>query len=220
MKIGITYDLRSEYLQEGYSDEETAEFDRPDTIDSLETALQSLGFDVDRIGRGKSLVQRLAAGDRWDLVFNISEGLNGTSREAQVPAILDLFEIPYTFADPLVMSVCLHKQHTKTLVAAAGVLTPKSVVVQRLTDIDSIALEFPVFAKPLAQGTSKGITPNSRVDSTDELVSVCARLLEQFREPVLVEEYLPGREFTVGILGTGAGAGAGNARDHHAARSG
>jgi D-alanine-D-alanine ligase len=206
MRIGLTYDLRSEYLQEGYSDEETAEFDRPDTIDSLESALQSLGFQVDRIGRGKSLVKRLADGDRWDLVFNICEGLRGVSREAQVPAILDLYEIPYTFSDPLVMSVCLHKQQTKTLVSAACIPTPKSCVVHRLGDIDLMPLAFPVFAKPLAQGTSKGVTPDSHVDSLVELRSVCEQLLQRFQEPVLVEEYLPGREFTVGILGTGSQA--------------
>lgn len=203
MKIGLTYDLRAEYLQEGYGDEETAEFDRPDTIDSLETALQELGFDVDRIGRCKSLVNRLANGDRWDLVFNICEGMHGVSRESQVPALLDLYQIPYTFADPLVMSVCLHKQTTKTLVSAAGVPTPKSLVVQHLSDLDSLFLKFPVFAKPIAQGTSKGVTPESHVDSAEEVADICDQLLQKFNEPVLVEEYLPGREFTVGILGTG-----------------
>lgn len=206
MQIGLTYDLRSQYLDEGHSDEATAEFDRADTIDSLEAALVSLGYDVDRIGRGKSLVERLAAGDRWDLVFNICEGMHGVSREAQVPAILDLYEIPYTFADPLVMSVCLHKQQSKTLVAAEGIPTPDSLVVHSLEDIGLLSLALPVFAKPLAQGTSKGVTADSHVDSVAELRNVCQDLLEKFREPVLVEEYLPGREFTVGILGTGSQA--------------
>ncbi len=203
MKIGLTYDLRAEYLIEGYSEEATAEFDRPDTITALESALLSLGFEVDRIGRGKSLVRRLAKGDRWDFVFNICEGLSGYSREAQVPAILDLYDIPYTFADPLVMSVCLHKQQTKTLVSAAGIPTPKSFVVQDCDALRAFPLAFPVFAKPLAQGTSKGVTPDSHVDSLDDLRTVCQDLLTKFNEPVLVEEYLPGREFTVGILGTG-----------------
>lgn len=206
MRIGLTYDLRSEYLQEGYSDEETAEFDRPDTIDALESALLELGHEVDRVGRGKSLVQRLAMGDRWDLVFNICEGMHGMAREGQVPAILDLYEIPYTFADPLVMSVCLHKQQTKTLVAAVAVPTPSSHLVTQINDLRSLGLSFPVFAKPLAQGTSKGVAADSRVDSIEELRSLCQRLLVRFEEPVLVEEYLPGREFTVGILGTGDAA--------------
>lgn len=203
MRIGLTYDLRDEYLQEGHGAEETAEFDRADTIDALEAAIRELGFDVDRIGRGRSLVRRLANGERWDLVFNICEGLHGISREAQVPAILDLYQIPYTFADPLVMSVCLDKQKTKTLVAAAGVPTPRSMVVRQISDIDCLTMEYPVFAKPLAQGTSKGVTPESHVDCYAELREVCERLLQKFDEPVLVEEYLPGREFTVGILGSG-----------------
>lgn len=204
MKIGLTYDLRSDYLSEGYDDEQTAEFDRPDTIEAIEAALISLGHHVDRIGRGKSLVQRLAGGARWDLVFNICEGLHGVSREAQVPAILELYEIPYTFADPLVMSVCLHKQQTKTIVSAAGVPTPKSLMVHQLDDLRNLSLTFPLFAKPYAQGTSKGVTAHSRVDTIERLFTTCADLLNQYREPVLVEEYLPGREFTVGILGTGS----------------
>ena len=107
-------------MAEGYSDEETAEFDRPDTIESIESALQDLRHQTDRIGNGKRLIDRLPRGDRWDLVFNIAEGLHGTAREAQVPAILDLFQIPYTFSDPLTMTVALHKHLAKTIVRQAG----------------------------------------------------------------------------------------------------
>src|SRR6266550_2201311 len=106
MKVGLTYDLRSEYLAAGYSEEETAEFDRAETIDALEAALRELGHQTDRIGNARQLIQRLAAGDRWELVFNICEGLHGLAREAQVPAILDVYDIPYTFADPVVLCVC------------------------------------------------------------------------------------------------------------------
>ena len=94
MKIGLTYDLRSEYLAMGYSDEETAEFDRDDTILAIESALHTLGFNTDRIGNARNLIDRLAKGDRWDIVFNIAEGLNGIAREAQIPALLDIYEIP------------------------------------------------------------------------------------------------------------------------------
>ena len=107
MKIGLTYDLRSEYLARGYSEYQTAEFDREDTIDALETAIRGLGHTTDRISNARRLIERLARGDRWDLVFNIAEGINGIGREAQVPAILDLYNIPYTFSDPLVMSLTL-----------------------------------------------------------------------------------------------------------------
>ena len=123
MHIGLTYDLRQDYLAAGFSEDETAEFDRPDTVSSIETALVQLGHRPDRIGHARQLVARLAAGDRWDLVFNIAEGLSGIAREAQIPAILDVYGIPYTFSDPLVMALTLHKGLTKTVVAAGGVPT-------------------------------------------------------------------------------------------------
>src|SRR5688500_10117402 len=113
MRIGLTYDLRDEYLAAGYSAEETAEFDRPDTVAALEDALRQLGHAPDRVGHVRQLAARLAAGDRWDLVFNICEGLSGVAREAQVPALLDAFDLPYTFSDPLRMALCLHKGLTK-----------------------------------------------------------------------------------------------------------
>src|SRR5688500_17525397 len=102
MRIGLTYDLRQDYLAAGFSDDETAEFDRPDTIEHLDNALRQLRHSTDRIGHARQLVARLAQGDDWDLVFNIAEGLSGMAREAQVPAILDVYGIAYTFSDPLV----------------------------------------------------------------------------------------------------------------------
>jgi D-alanine-D-alanine ligase len=203
MRLGLTYDLRSEYLAAGYGEEETAEFDRADTIDAIEGALRELGHETDRIGNVRQLVQRLAAGDRWELVFNICEGLRGPGREAQVPALLDAYEIPYTFADPLVMSVCLHKGLTKTVIREHGLATPRSLVVQFMEDLDGHQLRYPLFIKPVAEGTGKGITPDSKIETADELATGCAELLAKFRQPVLVEEFLPGREFTVGLTGTG-----------------
>lgn len=203
MRIGLTYDLRSEYLAAGYGEEETAEFDRPDTIDSIDAALRTLGHQTDRIGHVRQLVQRLAAGDRWDLVFNICEGLRGPGREAQVPALLDAFDVPYTFADPLVMSVCLHKGLTKLIVSEQGLATPHSLVVEQLAGLDDHALRYPLFIKPVAEGTGKGITPKSKVDHPEQLYAGCRELLDRYRQPVLVEEFLPGREFTTGLVGTG-----------------
>ena len=203
MKIGLTYDLRQDYLAEGYSEEETAEFDRPATIEGIESALQSLGFQTERIGNAKKLIERLARGDRWDLVFNIAEGLHGVAREAQVPTILDLFQIPYTFSDPLVMSLALQKNLTKTVVREAGVPTPDFVLIERLEDVEKVNLPLPIFAKPVAEGTSKGISADSKIMDLAALRQTCKQLLEQFRQPVLVETFLPGREFTVGIAGTG-----------------
>lgn len=206
MKIGLTYDLRDEYLAAGFNAEATAEFDRADTIDSIESALQRLGYATDRIGHVRQLVTRLAAGDRWDLVFNICEGMYGIAREAQVPALLDAFDIPYTFADPLVMALCLHKRLTKTIVERAGLATPACAVVESTADAARITLPFPLFAKPVAEGTGKGIAPQSMIATRQQLEDVCRDLLVRFRQPVLVETYLPGREFTVGILGTGTAA--------------
>src|SRR6516162_2258045 len=101
MRIGVTYDLRSDYLAMGFGEEETAEFDAEETIAGLCTALAGLGYTVDRIGDAKRLVERLAAGERWDCVFNYCEGLKGLAREAQAPAILELYDIPYVFSDAL-----------------------------------------------------------------------------------------------------------------------
>jgi D-alanine-D-alanine ligase len=204
--IGLTYDLRQDYLAAGLSEDQTAEFDRPDTIAAIEGALRELGHTTDRIGHARALVERLARGDRWDLVFNIAEGLAGIAREAQVPAILDVYGIAYTFSDPLVMALTLHKGLTKTVAAAAGVATPRFAVVQHLSDLDSLDLPYPLFAKPVAEGTGKGITPASKVRDAAALREVCQRLLAQYQQPVLVETFLPGREFTVGIAGTGDAA--------------
>jgi D-alanine-D-alanine ligase len=206
MHIGLTYDLRSDYLAAGYGEEETAEFDQIDTIDALDDALAQLGHEVDRIGHARALVERLARGDRWELVFNICEGLCGYGRESQVPAILDVYEIPYTFSDPATTAVCLHKGWTKALVRQAGVPTPDWQVIARLRDLDQVSLAFPVIAKPVAEGTGKGIDAASKVNSLPELRPVVGRLLERFRQPVLVEEFLPGREFTVGLVGSGDAA--------------
>jgi D-alanine-D-alanine ligase len=203
MLIGLTYDLRSDYLAAGYSAEETAEFDGVATIDAIDSALREIGHQTDRVGSGRQLVERLAAGSRWDLVFNIAEGLHGKAREAQVPAILDIYEIPYTFSDPLVLAVCLHKGLTKTVVDRAGVPTTPFALVQKIEDVEAIEIPFPLFAKPVAEGTGKGITADSKIKDRESLRKVCRELLARCRQPVLVETFLAGREFTVGILGTG-----------------
>ena len=203
MQIGLTYDLRSAYLAAGYGEEETAEFDQEGTIDALESGLKQLGHETDRIGHARQLVARLAEGDRWDLVFNICEGLHGIGREAQVPAILDVFEVPYTFSDPLVMSLCLHKGLTKTVVRQAGLPTPDFFVVHQPSDLPEVSQRFPQFVKPVAEGTGKGTGTRSIVYDVAQRQRECDRLLEQYRQPVLVESFLPGREFTVGLLGSG-----------------
>ena len=206
MLIGLTYDLRRDYLAAGFGDEETAEFDRPDTIDSIEDALRQLGHRTERIGHVLALAERLAAGARWDLVFNIAEGLAGVSREAQVPAMLEAYQIACTFSDPLVSALTLDKAMTKRVLRDLGLPTAPFAVVESAAAVDRVDMPYPLFVKPLAEGTAKGIDGRSRVDSIGQLRLVVDRVVEEFRQPALVEAYLPGREFTVGITGTGSDA--------------
>ena len=206
MVIGLTYDLRSEYLDQGFSEDETAEFDRDDTIDALEHALIQLGHKTDRIGNIRQLIGRLANGDHWDLVFNIAEGLYGMGREAQIPAILDAFAIPYTFSDPLVMSLTLHKAMTKRVIRDAGIPTSDFTMVAHSGNLIEVHFPPPFFVKPVAEGTGKGVSPASIVRSQGDLAATCQKLISTYDQPVLVERYLPGREFTVGIIGSGADA--------------
>ncbi len=203
MRVGMTYDLRDDYLAAGYGEEETAEFDRLSTIEAIETALQAMGHEPVRVGNVMSLVSRLAAGERWDLVFNIAEGLHGYGREAQVPALLDAFRIPYVFSGPLAQSVTLHKGFAKHVVRDRGLPTPDFSVVSSEQDIAAIDLPFPLFAKPVAEGTGKGVTPASKITERMTLEETCRNLIAAFNQPVLVETYLSGREFTVGIVGNG-----------------
>ncbi len=137
------------------------------------------------------------------MVFNIAEGLHGVSREAQVPAALEAFGVPCTFSDPLVLALTLHKAMTKRVLRDLGLPTADFCVIESEADIPRVQLNYPLFAKPLAEGTAKGIDRHSRIDSPTQLARVCRRLLTEFRQPVLVETFLPGREFTVGITGTG-----------------
>jgi len=206
MHIGLTYDLKSVYMSRGLDEEAAAEFDREDTVAAVEAALSGLGHRTERIGNLFELIGRLSAGHRWDLVFNIAEGLYGIGREAQVPALLDAFCIPYTFSDPLVLCLTLHKAMTKRIVRDAGIPTPDFAVVEKPEDVQAVSFAPPFFVKPVAEGTGKGISAASLVQSAGGLDPVVQRLLSAYPQGLLVEQYLPGREFTVGILGTGAEA--------------
>jgi D-alanine-D-alanine ligase len=201
MKIGFTYDLRDDYQGLGLSTEQISEFDTLETITSLKDTIATLGHQVVMIGHVKNLAQRLVKGERWDLVFNVAEGLNGLAREAQVPTLLDIYQIPYTFSSPDVMINTLNKSIAKLIVREAGVATPEFLVVRSIADVAKVSLHFPVFAKPLAEGTGKGISANSYIKNKQELKLVCQKLLQEFQQPVLVETFLSGREFTVGFLG-------------------
>lgn len=203
MKIGLTYDLRDDYKLEGLSEEEVVELDTPETINGLESAIQKIGYKTERIGGIKNLVKKLANNERWDLVFNICEGIYGFGREAQVPALLDAYKIPYTFSDPLVLSLTLHKGITKELIKSICIKTAPFFVLNNLNDLVKIDLPFPQFVKPVAEGTSKGIFDFSLVNNKNELEDTCMKLLKKYNQPLIIEKYLSGKEYTVGMIGTG-----------------
>lgn len=203
MRVGFVYDKRDDYLRLGFSQEETAEFDSEKTIAAIEQAINNAGYGVERIGNIWKLVEALAQGKRWDIVFNIAEGMVGLAREAQVPALLDAYSIPYIFSTPDVMVITLDKSLAKRVVRDAGIPTAPWAVIQEEEQCCGLTLPYPLFAKPLAEGTGKGVSACSRVENPGQLRAVCKDLLYRFRQPVLVETFLPGREFTVGIVGTG-----------------
>jgi len=207
MRIGLTYDLRSWYLERGYTMDETAEFDKEETVAGLEAVLGRLGYETERIGNIFELVDKLSSGKRWDLVFNIAEGLYGDGRESVVPALLDQYRIPYVFSGPVIMGISLNKFYARLVIEAAGVPACPGVLVSSIGDLaHAEQLEFPLFAKPVAEGTGKGISEKSILKNKSELKEVCTYLLSEYNQPVLIEEYLPGREFTIGVTGNGNNA--------------
>ncbi len=206
MLIGLTYDLKDEYLAQGFTSDQVAEFDSEETIFGIENALQELGHETIRIGHLRNLVKLLDLGEKWDMVFNICEGMFGLGREAQVPAVLDAWKIPYTFSDPLVLALTLHKGLTKRVIRDAKIPTADFFIINDETEISKCHLSFPVFIKPVAEGSGKGIGKNSLAPDFEAFKNECIYLLQTYNQPVLAENYLPGREFTAGIIGSGSDA--------------
>jgi D-alanine-D-alanine ligase len=183
--------------------EDTAEFDKQETVDAIDQALRKMGFDTEPVGNCFQLIEALASGRKWDLVFNIVEGLYGDGRESVVPAILDQYKIPYVFSGPVILGVSLNKYLTRLIVSAAGVPVSPGMLISSMDDIKKCNLEYPLFIKPVSEGTGKGINEKSMLSSPAELKEMAEWILKRFDQPALVEEYLPGREFTVGVIGTG-----------------
>ena len=206
MRVGLTFDLKQRYLDEGYSLQEVAELDSHETIDAIASTLQTLGYQIELIGNIKDLVIALAHGQKWDLVFNIAEGLHGLCRESQIPALLEAYRIPFVFSDALTLTITLHKGLAKALVREHHVPTADYRVVRNLSDLDYLDLPFPLFIKPVGGGTGMGIDGNSIVHNRTQLHSGIVNLLPTHKQPVLVERFLAGREFTVGVTGTGSNA--------------
>jgi len=204
MRIGLAYnekpDCSTTDEPPGTSDA-FAEWDDPSTIAAVEEALGLFG-SVTRLEADEFFPQKLALAHP-DLVFNIAEGLHGQNRESLVPAICEYFNIPYTGSDPLTLALSLHKARTKELLAYRGVPTAPFVCVERPQDLARVSLPYPVFVKPVCEGSGKGIFVNNLCETPVQLRERVLFLLERYAEPTLVETYLPGPEFTVAILGNG-----------------
>lgn len=203
MKIGIAYNLRGELGDTPSATDEDEEFDSPETIDALASVLESAGHTVQRLGFGRTFVERILAGPP-DFVFNIAEGLKGRNRESQVPALLEMLSIPYTGSDPLTLGLTLDKELAKGVITAHGLAAPRHVIIRHAGPMERSALEgltYPLIVKPSLEGSSKGIRLASRVCDGDALQEQVDWLLGAYGGPVMVEEFCEGDEFTVGIVG-------------------
>jgi D-alanine-D-alanine ligase len=205
LTIGITYDLKSDW-QKSEDDpiDAAAELDGQKTIECLKTAFESAGHKVILIGGARPLISRITknGGLKVDVVFNISEGMKGRNRESQVPAILDLFNIPFVGADALTLGITLDKVMAKKCFIAENIPTAryfKATLDDNLLELNTIG--FPLFVKTLHEGTSKGITQNSRVENFKQLKVQVEHICKNYKQPALVEEFIKGTEFTVGIIG-------------------
>jgi D-alanine-D-alanine ligase len=195
--------IRGLSIAELIARDEFAEWDSPTTIAAVESALSHLGKVV-RLEANEDFPEVLRQ-VRPDIVFNIAEGFYGVNREAHVPAICEFFGIPYSGSDPFTLSLCLDKARTKETLTFHGIPTPKFTVVEKIEDLEARArsLSLPLFVKPLHEGSSKGITDSNLCWDRAHLLRQTKFLLENYDQPVLVEEYLPGKEFTCAVFGNG-----------------
>jgi D-alanine-D-alanine ligase len=190
-------------VREVSADDEFAEWDTVETIDAVAGALSSLGTVV-RLEATPDFPERLRT-ERPDIVFNMAEGLGGKSRESHVPAICEFFGVPYSGSDPLTLSLCLDKARAKEILSHYDVATPAFAVVETPDGVERLpdSLRYPLFVKPMHEGSSKGITERNLCATPADLADQVLFLLEHYTQPVLVEEYLPGAEYTCAILGNG-----------------
>ncbi len=200
LRVGFSFNVKRVVPSgEGEGDAE-AEYDSPKTLQAIREAIASHGHEVVDLEATSELPQRLSA-TPVDLVFNIAEGFKGRNREAQVPAVLELLDIPYTGSDPAALSIALDKALAKKMVRQHGILTPDFVLMQTGKERLPKELRFPVIVKPVAEGSSKGVFGKSVVQTEPELRELARELAARYRQPALVESYIGGREFTVGMLG-------------------
>lgn len=179
-----------------------AEWDSPETIRAVADAI-STRHDVTLIEANQDAYEKLRT-TRPDIVFNMAEGRSGGSRELQIPAILEMLDIPYTGSDPVTLGICLDKSRTKEVLLARGVATPPFVVCERPCELNG-QIKPPAVVKPLWEGSSKGISDDCLAKDYAAIRRKGASIMERYRQPVIIEKFLPGREFTVALLGNGAG---------------
>jgi D-alanine-D-alanine ligase len=203
MRVGLTYNLRPEGAGcEGVPEDFYAECDGIETIEAVRAALLDRHEDVVMVEADEDAFGKLRE-ERPELVFNMAEGLWGESREAQIPAMLEMLRIPYTGSAPLTLGLCLNKARTKEILSHYGIPTPRFVVARDPgLDIERY-LNFPMIVKPLYEGSSKGIKNDSIAWDESGLKAKVKSVIEDYRQPALVEEFLDGREFTVALIGNG-----------------
>ncbi|MGE5432681.1 MAG: D-alanine--D-alanine ligase family protein [Syntrophomonadaceae bacterium] len=176
-----------------------AEWDSFETIDAVRSAL-ALYHNVTLVEANDLAFEKLKS-LRPDIVFNIAEGMNGISREAQIPAMLDMLNIPYSGSDPLTLATCLDKARTKEILSYYNIKTPRFITASCTDDLRNFSLRFPVMIKPVGEGSSKGIFNSSFIGSFEDLEEAVLNNSRAYGQPSLIEEFLPGREFTVAIIG-------------------
>lgn len=201
LTIGFSYSLKDPALRAATGlEDEDAEFEDPETIDAITQALERLDARVVPLPYRREVIDDLRV-HAFDIVFNIAEGIGTRNREAYIPALLEMLGIPYTGSDPLTLGLTHDKALCKTVVQTAGIHTPPFDLVTSPEDLDRIALTYPLFVKPNHEGSSKGIRAHSKVRNRTELYERVVWALERYRQPVLVEEFIEGPEFSVGVLG-------------------
>lgn len=178
-----------------------AEWDTEETLLAVKAALEER-HTVTMIEADEDAPQKFLQ-VQPDVVFNVAEGLRGPSREAQIPAILEMLGIPYTGSDPITLGICLDKSRAKEILSFHRIPTPAFHVVSSLAELDHVAVPLPCVVKPLHEGSSKGILNSSFVQTRRELAEQVGRVLWDYDEPALIEKFLSGREFTVALLGNG-----------------
>jgi D-alanine-D-alanine ligase len=203
LRVAVLHNLRREAAHPGDSGEAApldAEYDSRETVEALCATLEACGHPATPVEADASLVEALRR-LRPDIAFNIAEGLPGEAREAQAPAVCQLLGIPHTGSGVLALALCLDKAMTKRVLRHEGLPTPAFAVAAPGSEPDTAGLRFPLFVKPLREGTSMGISARSVVADEAELRARVAGVHRAYGEPALVEEFLVGREFTVGVLG-------------------